>query len=85
VFERIRLNFLNSYHPDQMLSLAEVSAEKSITVQTVPFSAQFSQHRCTRMFSGNNTNFGGSRAPQRKGSFQIGQPIPSQWQHGRQF
>ncbi len=37
------------------------------------------------MFSGNNTNFGGSRAPQRKGSFQIGQPIPSQWQHGRQF
>ncbi len=37
------------------------------------------------IFSNNHTNFGGSRAPQRKGLFQIGQPIPPQWQHGRKF
>ena len=35
-------------------------------------------------FSGNNTNFGG-RGPQAKGLFQIGQPIPAQFQQGRKF
>ena len=36
------------------------------------------------LFSGNNTNFGG-RGPQAKGLFQIGQPIPAQFQQGRKF
>ena len=36
------------------------------------------------LFSNNNTNFGG-RGPQSKGLFQIGQPIPAQFQQGRKF
>ena len=36
------------------------------------------------LFSGNTTNFGG-RGPQSKGLFQIGQPIPPQFQQGRKF
>jgi hypothetical protein len=36
------------------------------------------------VFSNNNTNFGG-RGPSAKGLFQIGQPIPAQFQQGRKF
>jgi hypothetical protein len=35
------------------------------------------------LFSGNTTNV--NIHPQPKGLFQIGQPIPPQWQHGRKF
>jgi hypothetical protein len=36
------------------------------------------------VFSNNTTNFGG-RGPSAKGLFQIGQPIPAQFQQGRKF
>ena len=54
------------------------------------FSADCAAHKFTLnintgpLFSGNNTNFGGGR-PQGKGLFQIGQPIPAQFQQGRKF
>jgi hypothetical protein len=52
---------------------ADTSAKLSLNINT------------GSLFSGNTTNFGGSRAPQRKGLFQIGRPIPPQFQQGRKF
>ena len=51
---------------------SDASAKLNLTIST------------GNLFSGNTTNVN-VRRPQAKGLFQIGQPIPPQFQRGRQF
>jgi hypothetical protein len=67
---RLVLNLLNTNNT--MNFSAESDAKFTLNINT------------GSLFSGNNTNFGG-RGPSAKGLFQIGQPIPAQFQQGRKF